>query len=183
MTSVRAKFRVVALRSSMTAPKGPGPDIEIRTIELQPVVAGEGNAENDRFFHRTPSGRIELGVVAPAAAQLFEVGQEYYVDFSRAAPGLGRSELGHVGYHVPTNAELSAGAIPGPDRSATSGAGGKAEPAQDELLAGNTVDELPIDPAHSASKWVDPAPREGISIKSDGVQVTDNTIIGTGPQP
>lgn len=72
--AVRAKFKVVDLGN---------PD-EIGTIKLQPVVGGEGNAENDVFWIATPGGLIELFTVNEAAANQFILGKEYYVDFTPA---------------------------------------------------------------------------------------------------
>jgi hypothetical protein len=44
--------------------------------------AVSGNSEENKSFWKwTPSGRIELSVVNTEAAEKFEVGKEYYVDF------------------------------------------------------------------------------------------------------
>lgn len=40
-----------------------------------------GSAENDSFFRWTPAGSIELWAVKPGH---FEVGRDYFVDFSPA---------------------------------------------------------------------------------------------------
>ncbi|MCE9605048.1 MAG: hypothetical protein K8U03_09135 [Planctomycetia bacterium] len=72
---VRAKFKVVDI-----LPSG-----ELKTILLTPVY-GDGNPEheNTKFWNYTPSGRIELGTVNPQASDQFELGKEYYVDFTPA---------------------------------------------------------------------------------------------------
>ena len=51
-------------------------------LVLRPVA--EGSAENEQFFKWTPSGEIRLGVMNPAALEQFEVGKEYYADFTPA---------------------------------------------------------------------------------------------------
>lgn len=73
---VRAKFRCVSVRVG----EGEHAQAEIR---LEPVTSGSD--ENKSFFKYTPSGRVELGVVNPAAAAQFQEGREYYVDFTPAA--------------------------------------------------------------------------------------------------
>lgn len=67
-TGVRAKFKCESNE------KG--------DIRLSPVVGG--SEENDQFYAATPGGSILLAVVNESAAQQFEVGKEYYVDFSPA---------------------------------------------------------------------------------------------------
>lgn len=53
-------------------------------IALTTVYDPNPESENGRFFAATPSGSISLGVVNESAAELFEPGKEYYVDFSPA---------------------------------------------------------------------------------------------------
>lgn len=55
---------------------------ETASIKLEPVLTG--NAENMDFFKYTPAGCIEVQVVNPRVASQFEVGKEYYVDFTQA---------------------------------------------------------------------------------------------------
>jgi hypothetical protein len=70
--SVRAKFTVFSI-----APNGDGVE-----IDLIPVVTG--SPENEQFYSFTPWGSIKLGTVNASAAEQFEVGKEYYVDFTKA---------------------------------------------------------------------------------------------------
>lgn len=51
-------------------------------IVLQPVVGG--SEENDSFFKLTPGGNVDLAVVSEEAAAEFEVGKQFYVDFTEA---------------------------------------------------------------------------------------------------
>lgn len=66
--SVRAKFRCAK--------------VDEGSVRLEPVVGG--SPENESFFAATPGGQIELAIVNKSALLLFEIGEEYYVDFSRA---------------------------------------------------------------------------------------------------
>jgi hypothetical protein len=67
---VRAKFTCVEINEDKTQ------------ISLTPVI--NGSEENKKFFSYTPGGSIKLNVVNPSAAKEFEVGKEYYVDFTSA---------------------------------------------------------------------------------------------------
>jgi hypothetical protein len=68
--NVRAKFSVVEKTQNSSGFK----------VTLHPVTGG--SEENEAFFKYTPAGRIELSTINEAAAESFEVGKAYYVDFS-----------------------------------------------------------------------------------------------------
>lgn len=82
---VRAKFAVVEVRRILSSvPKVvdgipttwiPG---EVRTIVMSPVCG----PDNKEFWQATPSGKIELGCANLQAAEEFEIGKEYYIDFT-----------------------------------------------------------------------------------------------------
>lgn len=58
---------------------------EMRSLKFSPVYANnDPNHENSKFWNATPTGSIELGTINPAAWQQFELGKQYYVDFSLA---------------------------------------------------------------------------------------------------
>lgn len=76
---VRAKFKV----TSITRSQGWGSVKEIQTIKLSPVC--DGSEENKKFYAASPSGAIELGTVNAEAAAEFDLGAEFYVDFTPAA--------------------------------------------------------------------------------------------------
>lgn len=67
--SVRAKFNCLSKD-------------EVGNVHLY-AVAG-GSPENDEFFSATPNGEIRLGIGNTQAAEQFEVGKQYYVDFTPA---------------------------------------------------------------------------------------------------
>jgi hypothetical protein len=70
---VRAKFKVSQIAKTMYGH---------HTIHLVPVTGD--SPENKEFFKWTPGGQIELNCVNDAATEQFEVGKEYYVDFTKA---------------------------------------------------------------------------------------------------
>jgi hypothetical protein len=58
---------------------------EMRTVHMGPVYGnGDPNHENTKFWESSPSGGLTLGTINPAAWQQFELGTEYYLDFTRA---------------------------------------------------------------------------------------------------
>lgn len=77
--SVRAKFKVDSITRTKhwDAAKG-----EVQTIRLSPVTSG--SEENKAFYAATPSGSIDLATLNEGAGKQFELGQEYYVDFTPA---------------------------------------------------------------------------------------------------
>lgn len=76
--TTRAKFTVV----SITRQQGWAGHKEIQTVRLQPVT---GNSEeNKRFYAATPGGAIELSAIPEAVGAEFDIGDEFYVDFTKA---------------------------------------------------------------------------------------------------
>lgn len=76
--TIRAKFRV----QSVTRQAGWGGAKECNIIKLHPVTSG--SEENKSFYASTPSGQIEMGVVHKEVSDQFDIGQEFYVDFTPA---------------------------------------------------------------------------------------------------
>jgi hypothetical protein len=74
----RAKFNVSSIKKIKMGQGGDTGSV----IELYPVVGGSD--DNEKFYQYTPSGKIELGTVNENASKLFEIGKEYYVDFTPA---------------------------------------------------------------------------------------------------
>lgn len=95
---VRAKFIVNSYETSLQrgikeTPREDGkqrswnnPDdvetVECRTVKLSAVA--DGSEDNKKFFRYTPSGNISIGILNPEAWKGFELGAEYYVDFTPA---------------------------------------------------------------------------------------------------
>ena len=65
---VRAKFTVM--------------NVTEKEVTLLPVTYG--SEENKKFFELTPYGSIQMGTINPDAIKQFEVGKEFYVDFTPA---------------------------------------------------------------------------------------------------
>ena len=77
--SVRAKFAVQSITRTQHWDKAKG---EVQTIKLTPVTSGSD--ENKAFYDATPGGSIDLQTLNPQAASYFELGKEYYLDFTKA---------------------------------------------------------------------------------------------------
>lgn len=69
---VRAKFRCDSKEQS-----GDGFYLRFSAVTC-------GSPENDNFFKWTPSGQLGMGTINEAAAAQFEVGKEYFLDFTPA---------------------------------------------------------------------------------------------------
>ncbi|WP_292163115.1 hypothetical protein [Mesorhizobium sp.] len=86
---VRAKFRcdsithlINSLWDDQLKQSIPTP---ARSIKMSPVYGnGDPNHENTKFWKASPSGSFEMNVVNAAAADMFEVGKTYYLDFTPA---------------------------------------------------------------------------------------------------
>lgn len=76
--SVRAKFVVQSVTRTQHWDKAKG---EVQTIKLTPVTSGSD--ENKAFYDATPGGSIDLQTLNPQAASYFELGKEYYLDFTK----------------------------------------------------------------------------------------------------
>jgi hypothetical protein len=55
---------------------------EMRTLNFTPVCSG--SEENKAFWRWTPSGSVQLGTVNQEAWKHFEIGKDYYLDFTPA---------------------------------------------------------------------------------------------------
>jgi hypothetical protein len=75
---VRAKFKV----TSITRREGWSGVKEMQDINMSVVTSGSD--ENKKFFASTPNGEIRVGCANPEAVAQFELGKEYYVDFTPA---------------------------------------------------------------------------------------------------
>lgn len=70
--SVRAKFTVTEVALTTAGSR----------VRMMPVTGTSD--ENKSFFKWTPSGQLDMGIVAPETAAAFVPGKEYYVDFTLA---------------------------------------------------------------------------------------------------
>jgi hypothetical protein len=74
ISRVRAKFQVTEIRRTV------GPQTQ---VILKPVYSQDPAHENKVFWEATPNGQLEMWIKNEAAARTFEVGCEYYLDFTR----------------------------------------------------------------------------------------------------
>lgn len=76
---VRAKFRVESKIDNIIDQSKEG-----KKITMRPVYDSNPESENGKFFKLTPGGVVELSTVNEEAAAQFEVGDEFFVDFTKA---------------------------------------------------------------------------------------------------
>ncbi len=77
MKQVRAKLECTSIESFK----------ESKVAKFQAVIAYIGLSENTDFTKYTPSGRLEITITNNVpASDFFEVGEEYYLDFTNARP-------------------------------------------------------------------------------------------------
>ena len=74
MAGVRAKFYVYEVAKTVGGGR----------VRLMPVTRG---ADNKEWASATPSGSIEMTIKNELAVDFFDVGEEYFIDFSRAVKG------------------------------------------------------------------------------------------------
>ncbi len=74
--TVRAKFRLNSYDTQLDYRTKE----ELRSLKLSVVI--DDSEENKSFFRYTPTGHIEMGVLNQAAWKHFELGKEFYVDFT-----------------------------------------------------------------------------------------------------
>jgi hypothetical protein len=74
-TRVRAKFRCASITDFGGTSK---------QVSLSAIYAPDANGEDAGFTKATPWGEIKMSIDNPAAAVQFEIGKNYYVDFSPA---------------------------------------------------------------------------------------------------
>ena len=73
---MRAKFKYDR-KEVVTYPHG-----EYTTLIMGPVT---GNSEeNKSFWNATPSGELKINIANKKAIEFFELGKEYYLDFTKA---------------------------------------------------------------------------------------------------
>lgn len=77
--AVRAKFTVQSIERQLSY-QGK----EVHTVKMAPVYSNDPESENRKFWEASPSGSLQLGMVNAEAVNQFELGKEYYLDFTPA---------------------------------------------------------------------------------------------------
>lgn len=83
--TVRAKFVCYNVKKSESAYRDSRDQYvksEARSFSFRPVYSDDPNSENKKFWEATPGGRLELECVNQEVWDKFEVGKEYYLDFT-----------------------------------------------------------------------------------------------------
>lgn len=94
--TIRAKFKVDSKEETLYPKYNSNETYEgmskLVTIKMTPVfrthIKNEKNewimseSENTKFWTATPTGKLELGFVNLETANAFELGKEYYLDFT-----------------------------------------------------------------------------------------------------
>lgn len=81
MTTVRAKFRCIERKETGS---NYGPKVEGQKTQEAVVLAAVYGPGNEAWSKWTPSGRLELAITNPAALDQFTVGEEYFIDITKA---------------------------------------------------------------------------------------------------
>lgn len=79
MSTVRAKFRCDYVEDCKHSMNGDG-----HYIYMTAVYSDDPASENKKFTDATPDGSFRMRITVPATATFFEVGQEYYLDITKA---------------------------------------------------------------------------------------------------
>jgi len=84
--TVRAKFKVNKIERTEYSRSTEGGNLqffELQTIVMNPIYSNEKESENRKFWESSPTGEIRLGTINKSAADYFELGKEYYIDFKK----------------------------------------------------------------------------------------------------
>lgn len=78
--TTRCKFRCNSVESF-----GPGAGVKVRLGAVYPSESDgyKHSAEDHAFFNATPSGSLEMFIQNPYGAELFQAGEEFYLDFTK----------------------------------------------------------------------------------------------------
>ncbi len=81
---VRAKFKVDSIARVLNSGhyvdnKWVSEPVEVRTVIMSPVTGS--SPEDKSFWDATPSGRLEMQLINLEAAEQFDLGKTYYLDF------------------------------------------------------------------------------------------------------
>lgn len=78
---MRAKFRVNSKREYLGYYNG---NSNTRLVEVAASPVGDVKETNKSWAAATPSGELKMSISNPAAVDFFDLGKEYYLDFTLA---------------------------------------------------------------------------------------------------
>jgi hypothetical protein len=76
---MRAKFTVKSKREYLGYHNG---NTNTRLVEISASPVGDAKETNKSWSAATPSGELKMSISNPAAVDFFELGKEYYLDFT-----------------------------------------------------------------------------------------------------
>ena len=77
--SVTTKFKVDSFERTICGKE------TFETIKMSPVFKSDDpDTEYSKLWRWTPSGSLQLDCLNPAASQYFELGKEYFLEFTKA---------------------------------------------------------------------------------------------------
>ncbi len=76
--NVRATFKCFGINQTFGSPDG---SAEVRLV---PVYGTSDNPANAEWSKYTPQGEIKMLITSPSAIAAFELGKDYFVDFTPA---------------------------------------------------------------------------------------------------
>jgi len=84
MPNMRAKMRVADINAYPKDGATSQETLVFYAVSRSDSYPPDGSDENNTYARFSPSGRLELTVANPALFGKFEVGEEYYLDFTKA---------------------------------------------------------------------------------------------------
>jgi hypothetical protein len=86
MMAVRARFQVMSITSYANQNPHTARERNVAVVEvtMKPVYSSDPKHENKAFWDATPGGELKMSVTNLDAVNAFQLGQEYYLDFTPA---------------------------------------------------------------------------------------------------
>lgn len=85
MSEMRAKLRIRSIKNYPETGDATQQTLTFAAVGPKEPYPADGSDENNTFARFTPSADLTMCITNPALIGKFEEGQEYYVDFSKAA--------------------------------------------------------------------------------------------------
>lgn len=79
MTAMRAKMQITGIEK-----QGDNEVLSFRAVAKSGAYPADGSDEDNSYARWSPAGSVSLTVANPALHGKFEVGEKYYLDFTKA---------------------------------------------------------------------------------------------------